>query len=90
MKNAFIYQFVGNFPIFILTPLYIYGYINSFIFMGFILPSGLLFRPMINYIRVQSLGLLGDESFFASYFQVWKLVLSHYSTIMFENGHTQE
>ncbi len=63
MKNLFTYYIIVSIPLVIILSLYFNGLIPVSIFAIFIVLEAFIYRPIIDYFRLKSLGLIKEKEF---------------------------
>ena len=80
MKSLFNYHVVTLSPILIILYFYSFEIMSTLWFLIAMFTYAFVFRPVIDFIRLKELGILGNDDF-------WKIFgfirFRHYSTLMF-------
>lgn len=63
MKNLFIYYIIVSIPLVIILSLYFNGLITVSVFAIFIVIEAFVYRPIIDFFRLKSLGLVKEWGF---------------------------
>ena len=90
MGNVIKYHLATKPPLVLILWLYIYGIVNTFVFIELFIAFWLVYWPWVDFFRLKSLGILRSNSFTKSYFRIWKLRFQYYSDVMFKNANAHE